>query len=380
MRFHCGISFKPKFNKIKWIVLGLLGLGSLFFSNILVVNASSNITPSQSSILWGATKVSTNEGERGIWGYTIGQHVQMGVSGAAYRYGRSGALLWFQQNSGTYSAQIEYYFNWIVHDITGCVMYASDITNNQCNISDVKYDYNNLTTKIIVDFYWSTATGYTEFYLDMKGSSNVVYPNTTYIGYSLKSFVFNPDGTSIIIGQNNTIINQNDTIINQNDNIINNQTEINDSINDINDTLTEEYDGSAGGHEFDLPNYNYPSTIQGFFNLPIDLLRTIVNNSDTCTPYEINLSSITQRWGGFNYTLTLPCLRAKLQSLLGVIYSVVDSLIAFYLFYNMAMYVLQIIDAITSGTDLFSYLYHSSNNNYNTGYGHYNRDTGEVVD
>lgn len=372
MRFHCGISFKPKFNKIKWIIFGLIGLGGLFFSNILIVNASTNVTTNEEHIYWQGRNLTTGQTEAYDWYYWPTYYDQMGQAYQSYEMIRIGALIHYPQSSGTYYVQVKYHTSWIVHDV-GCMLWAGDIQNRTCNITKIEYDYNNNESWVTIDYFYESSSDYVELYLTFNDNTNIIVPHDDRIGFEYNSFINNPDGSSIIIGQNNTIINQNDTIIN-------NQTEINESINDVNDTLTEEYDGSAGGHEFDLPNYNYPSTIQGFFNLPIDLLRTIVNNSDTCTPYQINLSSITQRWGGFDYTLTLPCLRAKLQSLLGVIYSVIDSLIAFYLFYNMAMYVLQLIDAITSGTDLFSYLYHGANNNQNTGYGHYNRDTGEVVD
>ena len=129
------------------------------------------------------------------------------------------------------------------------------------------------------------------------------------------------DTQDIIDNQNQ---NTQDIIDNQTQNtqdIIDSQHETTDAVEDLNDNIMEEYDGSAGGHEFGLPEFNYPSTIQGLFNLPIDLLRTIVNNADTCTPYQIDFSSITRRWGGFDYVLTLPCLRAKLQSLLGTVYT-----------------------------------------------------------
>ena len=100
--------------------------------------------------------------------------------------------------------------------------------------------------------------------------------------------------------------------------------------------------------------------IQGILTFPIDILYTITTNQGTCTPYSINLSSITQTFGGFNYTLTLPCIRNKMQTLLGNWYNVFDLMIAGILFYYFASNLVLKIHDTLSGIDNMPYFYTSS--------------------
>lgn len=373
MRFHYGFSFKPK---LKWIFILLGGLMAIF-SNILIVNADT-------------TQVEFIP--------TITYYNQYNAAPVYYptRYLDSvNKLYYFFTTNEAYGYDYNFTYSYGGQDLcnggnmvlkfnTALLAYGGTYYN--INVEPHYSDGTTFDSLRIVDGTYSNPTLQAilkpnkSFYFIVNESSgnhtaNLVYEGIISQYWELSCEYSLEDSTTDIINNNN----QNTTTIINNNN--QNTQNITNSIDNLNDSITEEYDGSAGGHSFVMPEINYPSTIQGMFNLPLDLLRTIVNNSDTCTPYSIDFSSITSRWGGFNYTLTLPCLRAKLQDLLGFVYTLADYLLAFYLFYNMAMYVLQLIDALTSGADLFSYLYHgTSNNGDNSGYGHYNRTTGEVID
>ena len=126
---------------------------------------------------------------------------------------------------------------------------------------------------------------------------------------------------------------------------------IEDSINDLDPNLIVPYFNDL------IPNI---SGLQGIITFPIDILNTIVANEESCTPYAINLSSITQRFGGFNYTLTLPCIRSKLQTLLGSWYEVFDLLIAGILFYYFASNLILKIHDTLSGIDNMPFFFTSS--------------------
>ena len=56
------------------------------------------------------------------------------------------------------------------------------------------------------------------------------------------------------------------------------------------------------------------------------MLNVITTNMDTCTPVSFDLSSITRKWGGHDYVLTLPCIRSTMQRLLGNWYNIFDDL------------------------------------------------------
>ena len=138
-----------------------------------------------------------------------------------------------------------------------------------------------------------------------------------------------------------------------------------------------------------LPNFSlgifddlkYDSTsISNILYFPIDLLNVIVNNQNTCTPYQIDLSSITRKWGNSNYVLTIPCIRSEMQRLLGNWYEVFDLLIAGILFYYFCSNLILKINDVLSGVDTMPGFYTSSSNKRTTSYGHYDKKTGEVVD
>ena len=102
------------------------------------------------------------------------------------------------------------------------------------------------------------------------------------------------------------------------------------------------------------------TSIGGILTLPIDILYRVLTNYDSCTAYSIDLSSITRRFGGFNYVLTFPCIRDKMQSLFGAWYEVFDYMVAGILFYYFASNLVLKIHDTLSGIDNMPYFYTSS--------------------
>lgn len=165
---------------------------------------------------------------------------------------------------------------------------------------------------------------------------------------------------------------------------------ITDQVNQaINDTLT--------GPNGVLTNPSLPDIDNGIFSdlvyhntglaslivLPIELLTTISSDSETCNPLQIDLSSITRRWGNSDYVLTLPCIRQNLRTMLGNWYDIFDTLIAAILFYYFAMNLILKVNDILSGVDDLPYFYESSSRMRTTrpsNVGVYNKSTGEVID
>lgn len=153
---------------------------------------------------------------------------------------------------------------------------------------------------------------------------------------------------------------------------------IQDTLTGPNGVLTDPTLPNLNLGVFDDLKYDF-SSISNILYFPIDLLNVIVNNQDTCTPYSINLSSITHRWGNDDYILTLPCIRSEMRHLLGNWYEVFDLMIAGILFYYFCMNLILKINDILSGVDTMPGFY-SSSSKRTTSYGHYDKKTGEVVD
>lgn len=154
---------------------------------------------------------------------------------------------------------------------------------------------------------------------------------------------------------------------------------INDTLTGPNGVLLDPTLPNISISVFDDLKYDNTS-ISNILYFPIDLLNVIVNNQNTCTPYQIDLSSITRKWGNSNYVLTIPCIRSEMQRLLGNWYEVFDLLIAGILFYYFCSNLILKINDILSGVDTMPGFYTSSSSKRTTSYGHYDKKTGEVVD
>ena len=194
--------------------------------------------------------------------------------------------------------------------------------------------------------------------------------------------------TSAINNQTGSIMSGFSDVIennNTNTNEITNAIEgLTDSQNHTNDILLDQ----STVTNFNINNYNggynelNNSTIQTFVNLPFNMLQQVLNQIDTesCTPFAINLSSITRRWGNFDYTLTVPCIRTKVKSLIGQeFYDLFDYLMCAIVFYYFAMNLYNKIDTYLSGYDAFPIYMHSKGRTTNYYNAHVNDATGEVV-
>lgn len=109
---------------------------------------------------------------------------------------------------------------------------------------------------------------------------------------------------------------------------------------------------------------NENSTIQNLAMYPVNLINKILDATDNsgsgggssfaCTPLSINLSSITRTWGGFDYTLELPCFTHKAKELIGnEWFNIFDLLIASMLFYYFALHLVERFELFTDGVDMF---------------------------
>lgn len=105
----------------------------------------------------------------------------------------------------------------------------------------------------------------------------------------------------------------------------------------------------------------YPQNFQELISLPLFIIDNIVRNGNTCTDYQIDLTGLL-RVAGDNtgtYILELPCMRTKLSSLLGTLYTLIDALMASLVFYNIAMNIIVLVELITNGVDLWTYYFMS---------------------
>lgn len=126
----------------------------------------------------------------------------------------------------------------------------------------------------------------------------------------------------------------------------------------------DNYDDSIGGIPTDNILLQYPDSFADIVALPINLITAFSNASDTCSPYTIDLSSLSTEWGGSNYTLTLPCMRTYVSNIIGSnYYQLFDLLLSAIVFYKIATSMIVYVEAVTSGDDLFDLFFkgeHSS--------------------
>lgn len=127
---------------------------------------------------------------------------------------------------------------------------------------------------------------------------------------------------------------------------------------------TYESEVPAGVIDTSIFNIPYPNTFTQFLEFPLYLASAVVNNRGQCEPLQINFSSFTQRFGGFNYVLELPCLSSSIQTWFSAkivnnitLYNLIDMFIAFYLLYLLATRVVVVIDMMMTGQDMTGYLF-----------------------
>lgn len=131
-------------------------------------------------------------------------------------------------------------------------------------------------------------------------------------------------------------------------------------LNDVWVDMQDNFDADIPGIDTEQFIVNLPATFTDLLSLPLDVVKAVVNNSTgTCSPYQLDFSSLVHRWGNPNdsFIITLPCMRQVLSSKLGTIYNLCDNLLCFFIFYNMAMLFINLINAILSGEDLFAFYF-----------------------
>ena len=145
------------------------------------------------------------------------------------------------------------------------------------------------------------------------------------------------------------ITNQNNTIINQNQQQINQQQQTNDKLDKFFDdeplsdeVIDEFFDGIGANFTTDTP-------ISDLLLMPLTILEAYSNGiSSSCSSF--NLGSL------FGTELIMPCI--DLKSILGSsLWSLIDTIISLFMFYNIAMLVVSIFDSVTSLEDSFQLLY-----------------------
>lgn len=151
----------------------------------------------------------------------------------------------------------------------------------------------------------------------------------------------------------------------------------------VNDTANGIEVNTNGSINFDFIHLVYPNTFTQFLEFPLYLANALVNNHSVCNPINIDFSSLTRRFGGSDYVLTLPCLGSTIRNVFSArvgnisVYDLIDMFIAFYLLYLLAMRMVQLINMMLSGQDMVGYLY--SGTDQVIGTDGFNPKTGEVI-
>lgn len=122
----------------------------------------------------------------------------------------------------------------------------------------------------------------------------------------------------------------------------------NRGINEINDNLTDE---TVPDIDLNL-DINTNSPVSDLLTMPLTILNKVFDiTDDTCEPYILPFD-----FSGGNNTLTLPCIDLK-KFLGNTVYNVLDTILCFYLCYQIGMMCVSIYEDITSLRDGFYGLY-----------------------
>lgn len=120
------------------------------------------------------------------------------------------------------------------------------------------------------------------------------------------------------------------------------------AINDLNDTMKDESEPQI---DLDL-DIDTNSPVSDLLTMPLTILNKIFDiTDDSCQPYVLPFDFF-----GGNNTLTLPCI--DLEDHLGSsVYNVLDTLLCFFIAYNIGLMCISIYENITSLNDSFQSLY-----------------------
>ena len=241
---------------------------------------------------------------------------------------------------------------------------SSDYIENQ-GLSDlaysVTYDTSTFKGHISITFKCTKDTSSYRFKIvRMPILRNYSFQYDQFFRVYLLNAIEEEDNSNALLGQ---ITTQNSTIINQNQEQLNQQQQINDKLDDLFDDepLSEEviddfFEGIGANFTTDTP-------ISDLILMPLTILEAYSNGiSSSCSSF--NLGNL------FGTELIMPCV--DLKSLLGSnLWTLIDSIICLFMFYNIAMLVVSIFDSLTSLEDSFQLLYTPQHGNLSrVGRGH----------
>lgn len=227
------------------------------------------------------------------------------------------------------------------------------VQNSGLTLTGYSVDYNSsdYIGTISITFKATENTSSYRFWIDgspllrNKSFSN----NQGYRVYLLSAFEEQNNDSALL----QQITNQNNTMINQNQQIINGQSQGNQKLEDIFNSITddtpisdEELDGFFDGIG---ANFATDTPISDLILMPFTLLEAYSNGiSSSCSNF--SLGSL------FGTELVMPCV--DLESIVGsTLWSLIDTLISIFMFYNIAMLCVSIFESITSLDDSFQLLY-----------------------
>ena len=120
------------------------------------------------------------------------------------------------------------------------------------------------------------------------------------------------------------------------------------AINDLNDTMKDE---SEPVIDLDI-DIDTNSPVSDLLTMPLTILNKIFDiTDDSCQPYVLPFDFF-----GGNNTLTLPCINLQ-QRLGNNVYNILDTLLCFFIAYNIGLMCISIYENITSLNDSFQSLY-----------------------
>lgn len=290
MRFHCGLSFRPKFS-FKWLLLIGAGLFALF-SNILTVNAETfNDAP---NMYYYRDNVSSE-----IFPNVL-------TSSSDYYY--------YPTNSGfnAYNFTTIYYFNQTASNVICPSGYADvstrvsllDTTGNYINDGLNFTGVNNGIIKLasIQNGYADVTFENVDLTKNLKFVTNASYGRQTQVGiFAVHRPLTITCKTADWQYINNNNNENTEKIVGAIDGIVDGVVDINDSITD--DSITTA--GSTGGSFFN--NFSVSNT-RGFSDIitaPIRMLQSILTH-DGCEPLALDLTMSDGTHTQYK-NLTLPC-------------------------------------------------------------------------
>ena len=273
MRFHCGISFRPK--KLKWLLIGV-GLLGLLFSNIMIVHADYF---SDAPNMYYYRDNATSE----IFPNVL-------TSSSDYYY--------YPTNSGfnAYNFTTIYYFNQSASNVICPSGFADvstrvsllDTTGNYINDGLNFTEVNNGTIQLasIQNGYADVTFKNVDLSKNLKFVTNASYGRQTQVGIFA---VHKPLTITCLTADWQYIVNNN----NENtETIVNAIDGIDDKVDEINDTLTDDNVSEATSNAedlFDDTDVSEPIGLTSIITAPIRLLQTMLDGG-TCNDFTFSIN------------------------------------------------------------------------------------------